>query len=60
MFLFYADADGNIQDVADAKPLEITDEDNSLIVTVTDFGRTDHLVKLVRPPDFHHIWGCYY
>ncbi|KAG1809817.1 phosphoglycerate mutase-like protein [Suillus plorans] len=35
-----------MQDVADGIPLEITDEDNSLIVTVTDFGRTDHLVKL--------------
>ncbi|KAG1865644.1 histidine phosphatase superfamily [Suillus tomentosus] len=31
---------------ANGTPLEITDEDNPLIVTVTDFGRTDHLVKL--------------
>lgn len=35
-----------IRDVGDGTPLEITDEDNPLIVTVTDFGRTDHLVKL--------------
>ncbi|KAG1908754.1 phosphoglycerate mutase [Suillus fuscotomentosus] len=35
-----------MQDVADGTPLEITDEDNPLIVTVTDFGRTDHLAKL--------------
>ncbi|KAG2036179.1 histidine phosphatase superfamily [Suillus americanus] len=36
-----------MQDVADSTPIDFTDEDtHSLIVTVMDFGRADHLVKL--------------
>ncbi|KAG2102590.1 histidine phosphatase superfamily [Suillus cothurnatus] len=36
-----------MQDIADGTPIDLTDEyTHPLIVTVMDFGRTDHLIKL--------------
>jgi hypothetical protein len=59
--LFYADADWGTQNFADGTPIDLVDEDtHPLIVTAMDFGRADHLVKLVRPPVLKHMCGYYY
>jgi hypothetical protein len=58
MPLFYADADWSMQDFADGTPIDLADEDtHPLIVRAMDFGRADHLVKLVRPPVLKHVWS---